>query len=403
MRISTFQIHQQALQSMQRQTAKVQRSELQLASGLKILKPSDDPVGAVKVLNLNSNLGMVEQYGRNVAQAQSALAYQESVLVSVNDALQNIRQLTLQANSPANHDSALRSIGQEIDANLKALKTLANTRDAAGEYIFGGFRVDQPPFVEAGGVMTYNGDQGQRLVQIGEGAQVAVRDSGDALFMNIRGGDGSVQVLANQDNSGSLVVGQFGLTGNFAQGTYTLSFSPGAPGQPLQYTAVDDATPVPNMVASGNYVDGGTLNIAGAQFTLTGTPAAGDTVTVQTAANVDMFRIVADISAALQAGGSGAGAQARRQNAIAQGLANLDQALEGVSNQRASVGNRLAHIDSIDALNQDFKLQLDTVLSATQDLDYAEAISSFNLQLTSLQAAQQAYMKTSELSLFRYL
>jgi flagellar hook-associated protein 3 FlgL len=88
---------------------------------------------------------------------------------------------------------------------------------------------------------------------------------------------------------------------------------------------------------------------------------------------------------------------------MAQGLANLDQALESVSNQRASVGNRLGHVDSIDSLNQDFKLQLETVLSATQDLDYAEAISSFNLQLTSLQAAQQAYMKTSELSLFRYL
>lgn len=398
MRIATFQLHQQALSSMQKQTVKIQRSELQLASGLKILKPSDDPVGAVKVLNLNSNLGMVEQYGRNVAQAQSALSFQESVLVSVNDTLQRIRELTLQANNPANHDSALRSIGQEIDEHLQQLKMMANTRDAAGEYIFGGFRVDQPPFIEAGGAMVYNGDQGQRMVQIGEGAQVAVRDPGDGIFMNIRGGDGSVQVLPASGNTGSMVLGQFGVAGSFAGGSYTVSFG----GQPLQYTAVDGDTP-PNVVASGNYVSGGTINVAGAQFTVTGTPAAGDTITVRAAEHIDMFSMVKDIATALQAGTTGIGAAARKQNALAQGLANLDQALDSVSNQRAAVGNRLAHVESIDELNQDFKLQLDTVLSATQDLDYAEAVSSFNLQLTSLQAAQQAYMKTSELSLFRYL
>jgi flagellar hook-associated protein 3 FlgL len=399
MRISTHQLHQQALHSMQRQQIKIQQTEMQIASGLKILKPSDDPVGAVKVLNLNSNLGMVDQYSRNVAQAQSSLSYQESVLVSVNDSLQRIRELTIQANNPANHESARRSIGQEIDENLNALKMLANTRDAAGEYIFGGFRVDQPPFSESNGAMTYNGDQGQRLVQIGEGAQIAVRDPGDALFMNIRGGDGRVQVLASSTNAGSAVVGQFGVAGTFAEGTYTVTFT----GQPLQFTATDGATPTPNVVASGPYVSGGTINVAGAQFTMTGTPVAGDTVTVRGAENVDMFQMVADISAALQSGATGTAAQAQRQNAVAQGLANLDQALESVSNQRASVGNRLGHVDSIDSLNQDFKLQLETVLSATQDLDYAEAISSFNLQLTSLQAAQQAYMKTSELSLFRYL
>jgi flagellar hook-associated protein 3 FlgL len=403
MRIGTMQLHQKALISMQKQQVKVQRTEQQIASGLRILNPSDDPVGAVKVLNINSNLGMVEQYSRNTAQAQSALTYQESVLVSVNDALQRIRELTLQANNPTNHESAQRSIGKEIDEHLKALKMLANTRDSSGEYIFGGFRVDQPPFVESGGLVSYNGDQGQRMVQIGEGAQVAVRDAGDALFMNIRAGDGVVQVLPASGNAGTAVLGQFGVAGNFVPDTYTMTFTQAGAGQPLLYTATDSATPVPNVVASGTYVDGGTFNVGGAQFTLNGTPLPGDTITIKAAANMDMFSMVGNIAAALQADNTGTGAQARRMNALAQGLANIDQALDTVSNQRAAVGNRLGHIDSIDNLNQDFKLQLETVLSATQDLDYAEAVSRFNLQLTSLQAAQQAYMKTADLSLFRYM
>lgn len=85
MRISTAQMHKQALSSMQRQQANVQETQLQIASGKRILKPSDDPVGAVRVLNLNSNISTVEQYSRNIAQAQAGLGYQESVLTSVND------------------------------------------------------------------------------------------------------------------------------------------------------------------------------------------------------------------------------------------------------------------------------------------------------------------------------
>ena len=88
---------------------------------------------------------------------------------------------------------------------------------------------------------------------------------------------------------------------------------------------------------------------------------------------------------------------------MGQGLANLDQAISGLSSVRAGIGARLNNLETIENINQDFKLQLQTVLSETQDLDFAEAISRFNLQLTSLQAAQQAFVKTSGLSLFNYL
>jgi flagellar hook-associated protein 3 FlgL len=396
-------MHRQSLGSMQKQQALVQQTELQIASGLRIMKPSDDPVGAVKVLNLNSNLGTVEQYSRNIAQAQAALAYQESVLSSVNDSLQRIRELTVQANNPTNHAHARASIAQEMQEQLSALKVLANTRDTSGDYIFSGFRVDEPPFVDNAGVVSYMGDQGQRMVQIGEGARVAIRDAGDSIFMNIPGGDGEVQVLPGAANTGSVVVRQFGVTGVFVPDTYTLTFEQSAPGAPLQYTILDSATPVPNVLGSGTYADGVTLNVEGAQFTLAGTPAAGDTLTIRPAPLTDMFSMVGSITAALTATGTGAPAQAKIQNALTQGLANLDQALNTISNQRAAVGARLGNIDSIDSINQDFKLQLETVLSATQDLDYAEAITRFNLQLSSLQAAQQAYVKTADLSLFRYI
>jgi flagellar hook-associated protein 3 FlgL len=70
---------------------------------------------------------------------------------------------------------------------------------------------------------------------------------------------------------------------------------------------------------------------------------------------------------------------------------------------RADVGVRQNQVENQQSLNEDFNLQLEQTLSSVQDLDYAQAISELNLQLTALQAAQQAYVKVQGLSLFNYL
>ena len=94
---------------------------------------------------------------------------------------------------------------------------------------------------------------------------------------------------------------------------------------------------------------------------------------------------------------------ARFHNAMNSGLAALDQGMEKISSVRAGIGARLNNLETFNEVNEDFKLQLQTTLSDTQDLDFAEAISRFNLQLTSLQAAQEAYIRTTGLTLFQYL
>jgi flagellar hook-associated protein 3 FlgL len=51
----------------------------------------------------------------------------------------------------------------------------------------------------------------------------------------------------------------------------------------------------------------------------------------------------------------------------------------------------------------DRQLDLKTQLSQIRDLDYADAITTLNIQLAGLQAAQQSYAKISNLNLFNYL
>ncbi|MFN3164587.1 MAG: flagellar hook-associated protein FlgL [Pseudohongiellaceae bacterium] len=400
MRVSTLTFYNQGVTAMQNQQARLQKTELQIASGLRVSKPSDDPAAAVKVLDLKASLDSLDQYSRNSAIAEASLGFEESVVANVNNTLQRIRELSVQGNNSTYQDRDKQSIAQEIYQRLDELVSLANTRDSQGEYIFGGFKVDSPPFVKIDGEVSYRGDQGQRLLQIGDGSKVATRDSGLEVFERIRSGDGNISVRSADSNSGSAVVGAFGLVATFQPDDYTVTFDQASPDAPITYQVTDSAS---NVVSTGDYNEGSSISFAGAQFKLGGTPAPGDEIFVSPSGYQDIFTTVKSIADALNSPAPDAAARADFHNKMGQGLANLDQALDKVTAIRAGIGARLNNLETLEEINQDFKLQMETTLSETQDLDYAEAISRFNLQLTALQAAQQAFVKASGLSLFQYL
>jgi len=400
MRVSTLSYYNQGVTAMQEQQAALQKSELQIASGLRISKPSDDPAAAVKVLDLKASLDVLDQYSRNSAIAEASLGFSESVVGNVNNTLQRIRELAVQGNSSTLQDRDKQSIAQEIYQRLDELVSLANTRDSQGEYIFGGYKVDSPPFVELNGDVIYRGDQGQRMLQVGDGSQVATRDSGSTVFQKIRAGDGNIQVAAADSNTGTAVVGAFGLVGTFEPDDYTVTFEQATVDSPITYTVRDSAN---GVVSTGGYTDGGSISFGGAQFSVSGTPAAGDQITLSPSKFKDVFATVKEIADALSQPTTNGTDRAAYHNKMGQGLANLDQALDQVTAIRAGIGARLNNLETLEEINQDFKLQAETVLSETQDLDYAEAISRFNLQLTALQAAQQAFVRASGLTLFQFL
>lgn len=84
-------------------------------------------------------------------------------------------------------------------------------------------------------------------------------------------------------------------------------------------------------------------------------------------------------------------------------LDELTAALDKIITTQSSVGVRLNTLDRQEENHLDYAAEMTKVLSDTEDLDYASAISKFNLQNTSLQAAQQSFAKVQNLSLFKYL
>ncbi|MEK9872116.1 MAG: flagellar hook-associated protein 3, partial [Gammaproteobacteria bacterium] len=80
MRLSSSQMYQQSVNIMLEQQAKLTEVDQQIASGKRILKPSDDPSATVQILNLNTEVLKLEQYSSNIDAARTQLSQTEEVL-----------------------------------------------------------------------------------------------------------------------------------------------------------------------------------------------------------------------------------------------------------------------------------------------------------------------------------
>jgi flagellar hook-associated protein 3 FlgL len=167
---------------------------------------------------------------------------------------------------------------------------------------------------------------------------------------------------------------------------------------------VDDTLPTPNVVATGTgFTSGQSISFLGITVTITGTPAANDEFDIQPAQELDMFAMLEDLAITLEGGPGGGGTKAEFNTNIGAAIANLDQALDRVVGVRAEVGARLSAIDQATSTREDEAVDLQSLLSDLRDVDYAEAIGKLNQQYAGLQAAQAAYTRIAQMSLFDYL
>jgi len=197
MRISTLQLFQQRVDAMQAQQQQLSRTELQLATGKRLVSPSDDPAASLRNLQLEDRRTQNIQYLENIDRAQSRLELEEGALSSGVDLLQRVRELAVGALNATNSPGDLQAIAVEVRSLLDGLVGIANTRNANGEYLFAGYQTGVEPFTDGGsGVISYGGDQGSLHLQISPTRQLAVADNGADVFMAIpASGGGLVSVF----------------------------------------------------------------------------------------------------------------------------------------------------------------------------------------------------------------
>ncbi len=400
MRISTSQFHSRALDGLLNQQSLLSNVQNQIATGKRIQNPSDDPIGAVHVLELQRAMAESDQFGRNAAAATTRLNSEEQALGDVTLLLQRVRELVLQVNNGSIDANARQAIAVELAARSQELTDIANRKDGNGEYLFSGYATTAQPFARNGGSVVYLGDQGNRLLQTSPTQRIADSHSGYQVFQDIRQGNGTFVIDVNSANTGtgSITTGSVTTPASWVPETYTITFT-----APDTYQITNSAAAVIVAPVAGNYTSGSAIAFNGVQVSISGVPAAGDRFTVAQSQKEDMFTTIDNIVNAVQSANDSALSRAQLASKVNRALEQFDRAEAQLHSVRSEVGSRLNALESSEASREDLNVEVQRNLSNLQDVDYAEAISRMNRHLLGLQAAQQSYANISQLSLFNYL
>src|SRR5207253_2535622 len=154
-------------------------------SGSRISKPSDDPIGVARALNLQDSIAQSEQYQRNIDQASSWLNTTDSAMQSVSDAMNRARELAVQASNGTLGSGDRQAIQAEITQLQQHVLDLAHSKYGA-YYLFAGTRSDQPGYVQAADSGStpgaYQGNNTQILRELAPGTTVAVNADAQSTF-----------------------------------------------------------------------------------------------------------------------------------------------------------------------------------------------------------------------------
>lgn len=400
MRISSGSVFDTNVSMLNQQQATLLHTNQQVASGRRMLTPADDPAASANALMVSQAEGTNAQYTTNRNAVKSSTGMAEAVLQSVGTLIQDVKTKAVQAGNGALSPADRKSIAGELQGRLDQLIALANSTDGTGNYLFSGFQGKTIPFVNTALGVQYMADDGQRMVQVSSSRKMAASDSGADIFMRIKNGNGTFVTEASPYNTGSASIGQGAVTNaNMITGaTYKLTFT-----GPATYDVTDGQG---NPVSTANiYTSGEAMTLPGMQYSIIGTPEAGDTFTISPSSNEGLFKTMGDLITALNTTNPAgdAATSAQMTSSLSKAMSGLDRGLDQVLTIRASLGARMNELDSLQATGEDLDLQYKNTLSTLEDLDYNKAISDLNRQTTSLTAAQKSFKQVADLSMFNYM
>lgn len=167
MRVSMLNMYNSNIYTMQNTLSTLAHLEQQMASSKAILRPSDDPIGTVKVLTSERHLAATEQYIDNIDSLSSSLERSETYLSGMVDLQNRMREISLLAANGSSSAEDRAAYAAELTELLESMVDSVNAKDEAGNYLFSGNQTGtQTVAKDASGQYVYQGDNNKREVQI---------------------------------------------------------------------------------------------------------------------------------------------------------------------------------------------------------------------------------------------
>lgn len=427
MQVSTRLFNNQQVTQFGRLNEDIQKKQEQIASGKAILRASDDPVSAANLSAAKEQKELLTRFENNIYKAQSRLEASDKTLQESVAVLTRITELATQARNPVYDGFSRRAILTEVEALRETVVDLANTKDAFGHSLFSGFNTTEEAYIrEPDGSVTYNGDRGIHTVQISESVNLSTGLDGESAFGRIETANGRRSVFEIIDSVIASIdplrdLNEFGT----AEGQAMLDFSLPRQNQDWQFrlTGSLGTVTVNATLSEGN--EQAVVDAINEYADETGITASLDSATGKVKLvdpssgeiKLDQIQIEGMELAerdnpyhvgfvALDSNDKPIGVERMLTDIdqlMGRGIENLKNSIDHLAIQQSVIGAQLSKADVQQNVLDSRKLAVTQDISKMGDADLASLVTELQQQLTNRDAAQQAFAKIGQQSLFDFI
>jgi len=174
------------LDSLRQNTLKIFLEQNRLATGNKIVAPSDDPVDGGMAVRMTEILERQDQILSNIKYADSFLSATDSAVSEISQLLTDAHSIALEMVNSFSSQDERDSMAEVVKSIIQELVMVGN-RTYGDVYLFGGRRTDAVPFTEDYGGVIYNGDTKSLTSHVDRFLDAPFNTSGDELFGSLSG------------------------------------------------------------------------------------------------------------------------------------------------------------------------------------------------------------------------
>jgi flagellar hook-associated protein 3 FlgL len=414
MRISTANRYDTSVENLQSRQIDLAASQTQLTSGKRVNVASDDPVAAARAERDLATMARSDANQRALEASRNAVQLGESAIGDASELIQQARETLVAAGNGTYTAAERQSQAIKLKEIRNQLLTVANRSDGGGGFVFGGQGASNPPFIDAPGGVQFVGQGGEAQASSSETLSLTV--DGSAVFLSAKTGNGvfesgpGTNAVTGGANTGTAWITPgnvnnpsqvpYPAAGGAAPSVYSIQF--GVAGGNTTYTVLEDGIAMPSATGLA-YKGSQSISVPGRgmSVSIAGTPADGDTFTLQQSNNnLSIFNALDKAIAGLNTGTLNNG---QVQQIVNSGISQMDSISGNLQQARSSMGETLNRMDGIESRISSLKLIAQTDRSAAEDLDMVKAISDFQNKQTGYDAALKSYAMVQKLTLFQYI
>jgi flagellar hook-associated protein 3 len=138
-------IYRSTSYAMRAHASELARLQMQASSGLRVIRASDDPGDANRILHLKNENQALDSYRGNVSQVMMSLEEVSNALQQISSAVMRARELSAQAATGTLNQHNRTAIANEVDSLIEQVLSLANHK-SMGRYLFGGANISLAPY-----------------------------------------------------------------------------------------------------------------------------------------------------------------------------------------------------------------------------------------------------------------